>query len=252
MQGGVRAQLVAGRILDIASTANADWLTALREVAEGDGVRVLEHRAPTERVSQFLLSTRPETAPPAIARCVKGRLQYLVRKSMPKAFHRNYGLRSLGSTRSDAVKGYILKQTSHHRMADRRVQAQIEALQINGDYRSLTTPRTSGHAQFCYNLHLVLVSSGRDVEIRKPILERRRAMIVAAAAKKKHLIGSGQVLADHIHLALGCNLVESPRDVALSYMNNLAYGEEMRHIYQFGFYVGTFGEYDLAAVWQHQ
>ena len=171
---------------------------------------------------------------------------------MPKAFHRNYGLRSLGSTRSVMVEGYIQKQTSHYRMADRRVQAQIEALQIKGDYRSLTAPRTSGHAQFCYNLHLVLVSSSRDVEIRRSVLEARRAMIVAAAAKKKHRIGSGQILADHIHLAVGCNLVESPRDVALSYLNNLAFAEGLRHVYQFGFYVGTFGEYGLGAVWQHQ
>jgi hypothetical protein len=84
------------------------------------------------------------------------------------------------------------------------------------------------------------------------VLEQRRSMIVAAAAKKQHLIGSGQILADHIHLALGCNLQESPSDVALSYLNNLAFAEGMHRIYEFGFCVGTFGEYDLGAVWQHQ
>lgn len=47
-------------------------------------------------------------------------------------------------------------------MADTRVQQQFEALKIGGNYSALTAPRTSGHAQFCYNLHLVLVSSNRD------------------------------------------------------------------------------------------
>ena len=228
------------------------WLEGLRAATEGDGIRLLEHRSSGESVSQFLISTRPETAPPAIARSVKGRLQYLVRSTLPKAFHRNYGLRSIGSARSDIVEEYIRKQTSHHVMADARVQQQFEALQIAGDFRRLSVPRTAAHAQFCYNLHLVLVSRARDAETRLPILSKRRSMIVAAAAKKQHIVGSGQILSDHIHLALGCNLDESPSDVALSYLNNLAFAEGMLRVYEFGYYVGTFGEYDLGAVWQHQ
>ena len=228
------------------------WFDELRAATEADGVRVLEHYSPRERVSQFLISTRPETAPPAAARSVKGRLQYVVRKKLPKAFHRNYGLRSLGSVNCKIVQKYIESQTAHHRMADARVQAAIEALQITGEYGPLTAPRTSAHAQYCYNLHVVIVSCRRDVEIRADVLERRRRMIVTAAAKKGHLLGSGQVLADHIHLALGCNLDEAPGDVAMGYLNNLAFAEGMRPVYEFGFYVGTFGEYDLGAIWQRQ
>lgn len=228
------------------------WLPALRDANEGHGIRLLEHRMPRAHVSQFLVSTRPETAPAAVARGIKGRLQGLVRHKLPKAFQRNYGLRSLGSVRSDVVQEYIRKQTTHHRMADPRVQQRFESLAIGGNHDALCRPRVNAHAQFCYNLHVVLVSSERHVEVRTQVLEQRRSMIVAAAAKKQHLIGSGQILADHIHLALGCTLQESPRDVALSYLNNLAFAEGMRRIYEFGFYVGTFGEYDLGAVWQHQ
>ena len=52
----------------------------------------------------------------------------------------------------------------------------------------------------------------------------------------------------HVHVLLGCNLAESPQEVALGYLNNLAYAQEMRRVYQYGFYVGTVGEYDLGAV----
>ena len=38
---------------------------------------------------------------------------------------------------------------------------------------------------------------------------------------------------------------ESPCQVALSYMNNLAYASGMKRAFAFGFYVGTFGEYDI-------
>ncbi|HJT33522.1 MAG TPA: transposase [Pirellulales bacterium] len=228
------------------------WLDELRAATEADGVRVLEHFSPRAGVSQFLISTRPETAPPAAVRSIKGRLQHLVRKRLPKAFHRNYGLRSLGSVNCDTVRQYIEAQTAHHRMADARVQAGIEELEIRGEYDRLTAPRTSAHAQYCYNLHVVLVSCRRDVEIRGNVLKRRRSMIVAAADKKGHLMGNGQILADHIHLALGCGLDEAPGDVAMSYLNNLAFAEGMRPVYEFGFYVGTFGEYDLGAISQRQ
>ena len=43
-------------------------------------------------------------------------------------------------------------------------------------------------------------------------------------------------------------VAESPEEIALAYMNNLAFAHGMRPVYQFGYYVGTFGEYDMAAV----
>ncbi len=75
-----------------------DWLPALRQVTEADGVRILEHRFVTPTCSLFLISTRPELLAREIPRSVKGRLQYLVRDRWPKAFQRNYDLRSIGST----------------------------------------------------------------------------------------------------------------------------------------------------------
>lgn len=199
------------------------WLDELRVATEADGVRVLEHYTPRERVSQFLISTRPETAPPAAVRSIKGRLQHLVRKRLPKAFHRNYGLRSLGSVNCNTVRQYIESQTRRHRMADARVQASIEALRITGDYGKLATLRSSSHARYCYNLHVVLVSCRREVEIRAQVLDQRRRMIVSAAEKKGHLLGNGQVLAEHIHFAVGCKLEEAPGEVAISYLNNLGF-----------------------------
>jgi hypothetical protein len=36
--------------------------------------------------------------------------------------------------------------------------------------------------------------------------------------------------------------------VGLSYLNNLAFAHGMRPLYQFGFYLGTFGPFDMNAV----
>jgi hypothetical protein len=73
-------------------------------------------------------------------------------------------------------------------------------------------------------------------------------MLLKAGRAKGHRLSRAGILADHVHLLLGCNLAESPQEVALGYLNNLAYAQQMRRVYQFGFYVGTVGEYDLGAI----
>jgi REP element-mobilizing transposase RayT len=231
-----------------AAPSVGNWLDALREATDQDGVRVLEHRFVKANVSQFLLSTAPETAPASMVRSVKGRLQHLVRAQVPKAFRRNYGVRSIGKVRGEIIQGYVRSQTQRHAMADAQVQTRVNALSIAGLGVGLFEPQQNSHAQFCYNLHLVLVNRERGPELRPGILERRRERLVAIAAKKAHRVGNGQILADHLHVTLGWNLGESPRDVAIGYMNNLAYAEEMKSIFEFGFYAGTIGKYDLNAV----
>ena len=48
----------------------ADWLASLKSVVEPDGVRILEAKLTSLRVWQFLVSTTPEVAPPAIVKSV--------------------------------------------------------------------------------------------------------------------------------------------------------------------------------------
>src|SRR6202000_3121218 len=115
-----------------------------REATERDGVRLLEHRPANGNVSQFLVSTRPDTAPAQVARSVKGRLQYIVREALPKAFRRNYGLRSVGDVGADVGDRYVRRQTMHHPMADPRVHQQLKTLRIDGG-ADLKALRTGGH-----------------------------------------------------------------------------------------------------------
>jgi hypothetical protein len=53
------------------------------------------------------------------------------------------------------------------------------------------------------------------------------------------------------HLVLGCPIEVAPDEVVLGFLNNLAFVQGMRPIYQFGGFVGTVGEYDLGAVRRH-
>jgi len=226
--------------------AEAPWLEGLQAATEPDGVRVLRHCVSGDKTSQFLLSTQPHVTPEAMVRIVKGRLQHLLGRQCPKPFRRKYGLRSMGSVGREAIESYVRSQHHHHPAADPEVQALLQQFQIAHPEVDLSEPRATAHARYWYNLHVVLVNEGRWRETDKMVLAALRDMIAQVSRKRGHRLAQGAVLADHIHLALGCALAEAPLAVGLCYMNNLAFASGMRPIFRSSMYLGTFGEYDLS------
>jgi len=226
------------------------WYNRLKEATEADGVRVLNHHFKPPNARLFLLSTRPHVRPPDIIKSVKGRLQNLIQDTNPKAFRRNFSLNSIGDVRREVVEAYVADQLGHHRMAEARVQQQLEEFQLTFPDVNLSKPQFSAHGRYVYNLHLVLVHQDRWCEIRRDRLEATRDMIVKAARAKQHRLSRLALFADHLHVTMGCGYKESPEDVALGYLNNLAYAHGMKEVFRHGYYVGTFGEYDMGAVWR--
>ncbi len=68
------------------------------------------------------------------------------------------------------------------------------------------------------------------------------------ALKKGHAVASLSVMPDHVHAALRPQRCETPLEVVFAYQNNLSYLIGRRRIWSDGYYVGTFGEYAMAAV----
>ena len=225
-----------------------DWFAELQAATEPDHIRLLNHAYCEPNVSKFLVSTTPDVEPELIPQRVKGRLQHLLQRTMPHAFQRNYSLRSIGSTKRDKVEAYVASQLGHHPMADERVQQRLEKYQVFDDTVDLFSPRQTSHAIYWYNLHLVFVMRDRAMHLQNETLIALRNMICAAARTKGHLLSRAAILPDHIHLTIGCDLAESPEQVALSYLNNLAYAVGMKSLFEYGYWVGTFGEYDLGAL----
>jgi REP element-mobilizing transposase RayT len=224
------------------------WLAAIQQSIEPDGVRILKHRVTSNDASQFFVSTQPHVAPSALIRSVKGRLQHLIRQRVPKALQRNYCLRSIGSTKREEVEAYVAGQLGHHRMADPRVETRLARFQKCFPQVDLAKPSFSSHGEYWYNLHLVVVNEERWMEIRENVLERLSTTIERAANKHGERLSRAAIVPDHIHLTMGCPIERSPEDVALGYLNNCAHACGMTAMFQFGYYVGTFGEYDRGAV----
>ncbi len=101
---------------------------------------------------------------------------------------------------------------------------------------------------FWYNLHIVIVHAERFREVREERLAARRVMILGVCQKQGYHLSRGGLVSDHVHLTLGGVPNQSPSEIALRFMNNLAYLDGMKHVFEFGYYVGTFGEYDLGVI----
>lgn len=227
---------------------SCEWLEQLRTASEADGVRILEFHGRQSNVGQFFVSTRPRLSPSEIVRSLKGRWQYLIRSQQPKAFRRNYFIGSVGEANCRVLDGYIARQTSKHRMADPDVQGRLQSLQFHDASVDLGQVVTSNYGQFVYGLQVVVETEAGWNEIRPSVLAGSRGMIIRAAAKHGWRLSRIGLLSNHIHVLLGAGVTESPADVALSLMNNLAYAHGMKPAFRFSYYVGTFGPYDRNAV----
>ena len=224
------------------------WLPALTSALDADGIRLLRHGFSGPQTSQFFVSTLPGVAPVTVVQRIKGRLQYLVRSARPQALKGNYAIRSIGNVTRELIEGYVASQVEHHRYADPRFAERLQAYQFVDDSLDLSRQRHTTHGVYWYNLHLVFVRKNRDAEWHDRELSATRDMILKASAARGYLLSRAGILPDHVHLVLGCPLENTPAEVALSFMNNLAFASGMRPIFQFGAFVGTVGEYDNRAI----
>ena len=224
------------------------WLARLQQATEPDGVRLLKHRITTGDASQFFISTKPQVSPSQLIRSVKGRLQHIIRKEAPKAFQRNYCARSIGAAKRSVVEDYVANQLKHHRMADTRAQQRLARFQRSDPGVDLSEPRFSSHGEYWHNLHVAIVNDERWMEIQDEVLSELTRMIDRVALKHGDRLSRVGLFADHIHMTMRCPIDRSPEEVALSYLNNCAYAHGMKPVFQFGYYVGTIGEYDRGAV----
>ncbi len=220
-----------------------DWQSQLTKDLEPDGIRILSHHFSDSQTSQFAISSLPHVAPATIVQRAKGRLYHLIRERKPKPFKGNFSIRSIGNATRESVEKYVADQLGHHTMADPNVQARLEQYQVICPDVDLSKMQRTSHGVFWYNLHLVFVHRERWNEVRHEVLARVQSMVLAVAKKKSYRLARAGILPDHVHLVLGCPFDKSPCEVAMGFLNNLAFAHGMKPVYQFGAFVGTVGEY---------
>ncbi len=215
---------------------------------ENEGLRVLESSLAREHI-QVTLSTTPQVRPATLASRVKGRLQHHCRRrGTPIDFSRKLAVRSLGDPTRAQVEAYIRNQVPKEALADQQFREMLTSLTVVNPQVDLSQPTETNSGRYWYNLHLVLVVAERYRICEYATLAKIRDAALRICVKKGYAASTLAVLPDHLHLALRGAVTQSPEEIALSFLNNLAHVLDQRPWWEAGYYAGTFGEYGMAAV----
>ncbi len=221
----------------------------LNSALANDQVRILESHLRSENVVQFFLSSRPEVHPSEIVRAVKGRWAYLARSTQPIKLRRNYRITSVGSVKNEIFDAYVARQPERHAMADPRVQSMVESLQYRDESLDLTERQRNHYGESIIAYHLVIKTEFNWNDVRESALQGYRSAVLAAGRKHAWRVGRIGLVCSHIHILLGAGVQDIPAEIALSILNNLAYTQEMKAVFKYSYYIGTFGKYDHGAIW---
>lgn len=220
------------------------FFTSLDHAWQTDGFRRVATNWQHDKI-QFTFSVTPTVSPIHLTGRVKGRLQHAFRNAgLSVKFSRKVGFRALGDNRSSDVARYIQNQVPKERFVDAKFQAVLESLTRVGSPEAFRVPLASASGRYWFNLHLVLVVAQRGRIDSLDCLRRLDRSIDASAAKHNYDVIARSWLLEHVHLGLRGNIAESPEEIGLAIMNNAAYAVGQNAIWQFGYYVGSFSEYD--------
>lgn len=215
---------------------------------ETDGLRRLEHRV-VDGTWQITFSSKPDVSPVFLATRVKGRLQHVLRKQAnPLQFSRKLAVRSIGDNSGAEVEAYIGRQIDKERFADVRFRETMREFTVELRGVDLAEPTATDSGRYWYNLHIVLVVAQRHRVVDRRQLATVRDTSLRIAIKKGWAISTLSVMPDHLHVALRGSVAQSPQEIVLALLNNLAYALGQRPHWEPGYYAGTFSEYDMGAV----
>jgi REP element-mobilizing transposase RayT len=180
---------------------------------------------------------------------VKGRIQHHCRRrGTPIDFSRKLAVRSVGDPTRAQVEAYIRSQVPKQALADERFRQMLTSFTVVNPQVDLSQPSETNSGRYWYNLHLVLVVSERYRLGDVAALAKIRDTTLRICVKKGYEASTVAVLPDHLHLAVRGAVAQSPEEIALAFLNNLAYALDQRRWWEAGYYAGTFGEYGMAAV----
>jgi REP element-mobilizing transposase RayT len=214
---------------------------------ERDGIRLLKQCWDGTSL-QLFVSTKPEVAPTLITGRLKGRLWHAMYSAeMPVEFRSNFGLRSVGSNDRRILEKYLDKQVSKEGFADFKFARFMRTLTVEDPTVDLVEAHPTTGGIYWYDLHLVLVTEGREYIRDRKLLTAIRDWTREVATANGHQIASLAVMPDHLHALVRPEPVESPVAASLLYVNEISKKAGFQ-LWDRHPYMGTFGEYPSRAI----
>ncbi len=199
---------------------------------------------------QCLFKAIPQVSPVFCCARVKGRLQHAFRKnSSPIDFSRKIGFRSLGDNTREIVQKYIAGQAVKSDYIDPRFKEWLEKFNSKFERVNIAEPEQPSHGCYWYALHIVIVVKDRRFPMTlSHTFEKVRFTAIYISNEISCELAEISVMPDHIHMALRGNINLSPQDIALSFLNGLAYAMGSNACWSEEAYVGSFSEYAVSRI----
>lgn len=224
------------------------FFDAVDPLWEADGIRRLETKWSSQQIN-CTCSVKPTVSPIFFVGRIKGRLQHAMQQAgTPIRFSRKVSFRSLGKNKRQQIEAYIAKQVVKERFVDKRFSELMESVTVADHSARLQDPSKTDSGRYWYNLHLVLVTDARMRFTDKRSLNLMALTCDKIAAKNAYSVACRSVMPDHLHLALRGDIAQSPEEIGLAYLNNIAFAFGQQAVFRPGYYVGTFGDYDMGAI----
>lgn len=225
-----------------------ELMEEIRPLWEQDGLRLLEAIWDPEKV-QLLFSTTPVLSPEYLAARAKGRLDHAFRLArLGYRLRRKVSVRAIGENTTRDVQHYLATQVSHARFVDSDFAALLERYSLEDPNVDLNEPVRSARGRYWCSLHLVFVMMRRLAAHDEATFRTIRSVVPGIACKHRHRIKRMSPMPNHLHIALTGHFSQTPEEIALAYQNNIAFAFGQKPIWQEGYYIGTIGQYAMAAV----
>ena len=227
-----------------------DVIGSLRQLWHTDGLDLLDCRIRND-CAQILFEASHKVSPIVSTQRIKGRLQHALKQAgTPVGFSRKLAFRSLGENTRLVVERYLGKQVSKEGFMDPRFAARMKEYTIEKRGVDLRQPAETNSGRYWYNLHLVLVTSGRRWIVDYQRLAEKRDACLRVCRARGYPLKSLAVMPDHVHLAFRGDASATPEELALCFMNNLSFLLGRNRVWEDEYYVGTFSEYGVDVVKQ--
>ena len=166
----------------------------------------------------------------------------------PTVFGSSSIVGAIGDNTQADVEAYIERQVGKELLVDEAFRDKLRQFTVVNPGVDLAAPTSTKRGRYWYNLHLVLIVQERwrinDLKCLAPI----RDQCLKLAALHDYALSRLSIVPDHMHTALRGNIPHSPEEVALKFLNNVAYVLGQRMIWEPCYYAGTFGSYNMNAV----
>ncbi len=216
------------------------WLAELQKHCVVDGILVRDYQLLDPTHGVIMLDSRASVSPHSIVQRLRGRLQALLRQWNPKALAAEDEFRCTGTITRQVIEGFILQQ---------RIQS---ATGVNdpGDRRfaeycwddptiDLNRPSLSQNKHFWYNLHLVFPFVELECNLDDAELALVWQTLKNVSQRKQHWLRQAEIQSEYVHAWLRGQWTESPEEIALTYLNEIAFSLGKRKAFGCNYLVAT-------------